>query len=85
MNPASLQKSAGKHETAGSQGYEKIKAVKNVRLPAWCWWPQAAEQRGGGGELGMGRLTGVVCFPRCKVGLCDGHTPCGGNSPLSMK
>lgn len=54
MNPALPQKSAGKRETAGSQGYEKIKAVKNVRLPAWCWWPQAAEQRGGDGEAHRG-------------------------------
>jgi len=29
--------------------------------------------------------TGCVSLPPWKVGLCDGHTPCGGNSPLSMK
>lgn len=26
-----------------------------------------------------------ISFPRWKVGLWDGQTPCGGNSPLSMK
>lgn len=62
-----------------------IKAVKNVRLSAWSWWPQAADHRGGNGKVGMGRLT-QVAFPSLgERWVCVIDTPCGENSPLSMK
>lgn len=47
-------------ETARSQCYETIKAVKNVRLPVWSWWPQAVEHGGGDEKVGVGMLIWVV-------------------------
>lgn len=43
--------------------------------------PQRRGWKGRDGEA----HTGCVSLPWWKAGLCDGHTPCGGNSPLSMK
>ena len=42
---------------------------------------QRREWKGRDGEA----HTGGVSLPQWKVDLCDGHTPSGGNSPLSMK
>jgi len=69
VNSPTPQESAGDCETAGNQCYETIKAVKNVRLPIWSWWLQAAEHRGGNEKAGIEEACTGCFSPLVKGGF----------------